>query len=264
MNPHDQIIDIHTHPIFMGDGKSKKEINAFVTECRSSGIVRMNSLGDVLLYGYNPDADQIRSINNQNGRLQRLHPEYFTSFCYLNPTLGELEVMKETERCLARFDSKGIKLEIANNASAACMKHVAKAASEFGLIVLQHTWSTQGSFSSQVPRKLQSDPVDTALFARRYPEVKIIMAHLSGFGHRGVAEVKGLPNVSIDTSGGYPEEGLVEYAVEQLGADRVYYGSDFPIREHSVTIGRILGARISEADKRKILYENAIRLLGHN
>ena len=51
---------------------------------------------------------------------------------------------------------------------------------------------------------------------------------------------------------------------EHLGADRVLYGSDLPIRENSVTIGRILGAKISAADKQKLLFGNTARLLKLN
>lgn len=79
---------------------------------------------------------------------------------------------------------------------------------------------------------MQTDPEHTALFARRNPDVKVIMAHLNGCGHRGVIAVKALPNVWVDTSGAYPMDGILEYAVEHLGAERVLYGSDIPIREN--------------------------------
>jgi predicted TIM-barrel fold metal-dependent hydrolase len=259
-----RIFDLHSHPILMGSGTQPKEIKQLHTQCTALGIVGMNSLGDVSFYGHIPDAKQVADINNGQERLQQLFPDFFTSFCLLNPTLGEKAVMKETERCLAKFNSKGIKLEKSNNASASCMKHVAKAAREFDLPILQHTWTVHGIAGRRVSRRIQSDPVDTANFARKNPDVQIIMAHMTGFGFRGIAEVKHLPNVSVDTSAGYPEEGMIEYAVEQLGADRVYYGSDLPIREQSVTIGRILGARITQKDRQKILYDNAARLLRLN
>ncbi|MDB6127524.1 MAG: Amidohydrolase, partial [Verrucomicrobia bacterium] len=44
----------------------------------------------------------------------------------------------------------------------------------------------------------------------------------------------------------------------------VLYGSDLPIRENSVTIGRILGARLSAADKHKMLFGNTAKLLQLN
>lgn len=255
-----RIIDVHTHPIFNPGGDHEAEIRKFVAYGRAHGVERMVALGDVLRYGPRPSAEQLVKLNDENGWLQELYPDYFCGFCYLNPTLGERAVMQETERCVGKYGFKGIKLEIANNAADACMRHVAKAAREFGLVVLQHSWSTTNIGN----RRGQSDPDDTTAFARRFPEVQIIMAHLVGIGYRGVLAAKGLPNLVVDTSGGYPEEHLIEYAVEHLGADHVVYGSDLPIREISVKVGSILGANLPAATKEKILFRNTARLLNLN
>ncbi len=252
-----RIIDVHTHPIFFRSGSKRAEVAKLVARSRALGIVGMVSLGDVLLHGIHPTPTQVSEMNDTNARLQSWHPDFFSSFCFLNPVVGERAVMKEVERCVTKYGFKGIKLEISNNARDACMKPVMEAARRFGLVVLQHSWS----MVNLKLRRLHSDPADTAGLARRHPDVKIIMAHLTGCGFRGVLEAKGCDNLYIDTSGGYPEEGLIEYAAEHLGADHVLYGSDLPIRENTVTIGRILGARLSAADKQKMLYGNTARLL---
>lgn len=252
-----RVIDVHTHPVFKGLNWGYAGLRQTIAHGRRHGIVHMIVLGDVLLYGATPNAEQLRKINNDTAQLAREHPDYFTAFVYLNPLLGERATMAEAERCVAKPGFRGIKLEIANNASHSAMRHVAKAARTFNLPVLQHSWSTTNIHD----RKHQSDPADTCLFARRFPDVRIIMAHLTGIGFRGVLEAKGLSNVWVDTSGGYPEEGLIEFAAEHLGADHVLYGSDLPIRENSVTINRILGAKISAADKQKMLFGNTARLL---
>lgn len=257
-----RVIDVHTHPIFkaLHWGQTTADFRRAIAHGRHFGIVHMVVLGDVLLYGPTPNAAQLRQINNATARLTRLHPDYFTGFVYLNPRLGERATMAETERCMALPGFRGIKLEIANNSSHSVMRHAAKAARTFNLPILQHSWSTTNIHD----RIHQSDPADTALFARRHPDVKIIMAHLSGIGYRGVLEAKGLDNLYVDTSGSFPEEGLIEFGAEHLGADHILYGSDLPIRENSVTIGRILGARISAADKRLMLFGNTARLLQLN
>jgi len=252
-----RIIDVHTHPIFFRAGSKRSDVAHLVAHGRSLGIERMISLGDVLLYGKHPTAAQVSALNDTNARLQAWHPDYFVSFCFLNPVLGERAVMREVERCVTKYGFKGIKLEISNNAREACMTPVMTAARRFGLVVLQHSWSMVNIKA----RRFHSDPADTALLARRHPDVKIIMAHLTGCGFRGVLEAKGCGNLYVDTSGGFPEAGLIEYAAEHLGADHVLYGSDLPIRENSVTIGRILGARISAADKHRMLFGNTARLL---
>ena len=78
-------------------------------------------------------------------------------------------------------------------------------------------------------------------------------------------DVRPYPNVYVDTSGMQPVNGLVEYAVKELGAKRVLYGSDvyYPSgRDFAAQLGRVLGARIKESEKELILGLNAKKILG--
>ena len=251
-----RIIDIHTHPVFFGEGASKTEANRLVAYARGLGVERMVVLGDVLAHGPSPDAEQIAALNDTTARLRDWHPDFYIPFCYLNPTLGEKPLRQELDRRL-EDGFQGIKLEIANNARDRVMTPLMKAAASAGIPVLQHTWASLGTKA----RRTHSDPADTCLLARRFPDVKLIMAHLYGFGPRGVLEAKGLDNLYIDTSACLPFAGLIEYAVEKLGPDRILYGSDIPIRELGQCIGRVTGAEISDDDKSKILFHNARELL---
>ncbi len=250
-----RIIDIHTHPVFNNEGSSKEEAERLVAYAKSLGIERMVALGDVLLYGPTPDAEQIASINDTTEKLLHWYPDFFIGFCYLNPLLGETALRRELDTRLEN-GFRGIKLEIANNARDPAMKPLMKAAENANIPVLQHTWAQ----SKRLP-KSHSDPADTSLLARRFPNVQVIMAHLFGFGIRGVLEAKGIPNLYVDTSSCLPFSGLVEFAVEKLGAERILYGSDLPIRELGQCIGRISGSDITSDQKRAILFENARQLL---
>ena len=255
-----RIIDAHTHPIMFRKGGTPAEIRRLVQHGKSLGIERMIALGDVLLHGRDFTAEQVRAVNNATAHLLQQRPDYFIGFCFLNPKLGERAVMNEVERCVTRFGFRGLKLEICNNARDACMRPVMAAARHWKLIVLQHAWSQ----TNLRQRSYHSDPADVAQLARRHPDVTVIMPHLTGIGVRGVLEAKPLPNLYLDTSGGPPEEHLIEYAVEHLGVRRVLYGSDFPIRAPSVAIARVLGAQLSASEKRQILFGNAARLFGAN
>ncbi len=252
-----KIIDIHTHPLFFEEGEKPAETAAKVKAARKLGIERMVSLGDVLRFGGQPDAAQSRIINDGTARVMSRAPEFWIGFCALNPLLGEKAVKGEVERCVGGMGFRGLKLEVSCNATHAALRWVMEAAREFDVPVLQHSWSQ----TVMKKRKFHSDPEDTCDLARRWPEVKVIMAHLTGCGYRGVKAAKGLDNLWIDTSGGAPEAGLVEYAVSELGAARVLYGSDAPIRDLPVTVGRITGAAISAAAKRAVLGGNARKLL---
>lgn len=249
-------LDIHTHPILHEARCDRAGADAFVAEARRHGIGHLVALGDVLVAGRSPPAERIRRINDDTAWLMARHPGVVTGFCYLNPTLGARAVEREIERCVAR-GFRGLKLEIANNARAACMRPVMAAAARHDLVVLQHSWS----MTKIRQRRFHSDPADTALLARRFPNVRVIMAHLTGCGVRGVLEAKGVDNLWVDTSGGAPEAGLLEYAVAQLGVERVLYGSDAPVRDLAVALARITGSELSGPEQRKILFENARTLL---
>jgi predicted TIM-barrel fold metal-dependent hydrolase len=252
-----RVIDCHTHPVFMRDGFTRAAAARLVAHGRQLGIERMVVLGDVLAYGRNPNRAQMQAINDQTRELCRWHPGYFIGFCYVNPNLGERAVRAEIDRAAAA-GLRGVKLEIDCNARDARLRPVMLTAERLGWPVLQHSWDQ----TNIRQRRYHSDPADTALLARRFPNVRVIMAHLTGCGFRGVLEVKALDNLVVDTSGGQPEAGLIEHAVEHLGAGRVLHGSDLPIRDPACTIGRILGSAISPGAKEQILRDNAHRLLG--
>lgn len=253
-----RIIDIHTHPVFEGQHYDRASVDRTVAYGRSFGIERMVVLGDVLRYGRLPTSKQVQAINDKTIELLQWHPDYFIGFCFINPVLGRTFVEEETERCIVAHGFRGIKLEISNNARDACMEPVMAQARKLNAIVLQH--SADQTHIQQ--REYHTDPADTAWLGRHHPEVKVIMAHLTACGLRGVMEIADVPNVWIDTSAYLPFAGLVEYAVENLGAERVLYGSDLVIRDLPAQIGRVTGAMIPQEAKEAILFDNAARLLG--
>jgi predicted TIM-barrel fold metal-dependent hydrolase len=250
-------IDVHTHPILRDDRRDRTGADELIARARLHGIGHLVALGDVLAYGRSPNEAQLRRINDDTYWLMQRHPGVVTGFCHLNPTLGGRAVMRETDRCVAR-GFRGLKLEIANNARDACMRPLMAAAARHNLVVLQHAWS----MTKIRQRSFHTDPEDVATLAKRFPDVRIIMAHLTGCGVRGVLAVKTCRNVFVDTSGAAPEAGIVEFAVQELGADRILYGSDAPIRDFGVALARITGSRLDAGSQGKILHGNARALLG--
>jgi predicted TIM-barrel fold metal-dependent hydrolase len=253
-----RVIDIHTHPVFFNEGIEPAVTKLMMKRARALGIEHMVALGDVLRYGRTPDAKQTCILNDETAEIMRRGKGFFVGFCALNPLLGEKEVRAEVDRCVGEMGFKGLKLEVSCNAQHPALAGVMAAAREHNVPVLQHSWNQLHKRC----RSFHSDPEDTCAMARKYPDVRIIMAHLTGCGYRGIQAARGLDNLVVDTSGGGPEAGLVEYAVEQLGADRVVYGSDLPIRDLPTAVGRITGSPISEKAKAQILYQNAAELLG--
>jgi predicted TIM-barrel fold metal-dependent hydrolase len=111
-------------------------------------------------------------------------------------------------------------------------------------------------------------PADFVPFANRFPKVQLLLAHLgngAGQNFRADLQVRAVQechhgNVCIDTSSAKSIlPGLVEWAVKEVGAERLLFGSDTPLYHVAMQRERIEAAEISPGDKKKILKENAVR-----
>ncbi|MFH1566401.1 MAG: amidohydrolase family protein [Gemmatimonadota bacterium] len=66
----------------------------------------------------------------------------------------------------------------------------------------------------------------------------------------------------LETCSTYRTPGVLEELVAGAGADRVLFGSDMPLMDPRVQIGKIVTADLADEDKRLVLGLNARRLLG--
>lgn len=69
------------------------------------------------------------------------------------------------------------------------------------------------------------------------------------------------PYASVDTSSRMPQFYLEEM-VEQLGSERVVYGTGMPLKYPECALFQVRDAQMSEDAKRRIFYENAAEMLG--
>ena len=58
-----------------------------------------------------------------------------------------------------------------------------------------------------------------------------------------------------------PDEAEQAHMLSVVGAERILYGSDAPIRDYASQLAKVTGARISDRERQRILGENAARLL---
>lgn len=263
------IIDVHAHACLDGhtclDGQPFKTMEEIIRVAKEFEVDKLCLLGYGLRFGHNPTEAEIKIINDLTIKLVRKWPEILIGFCFLNPRHRTKFIFAEMERCLVRERLKGLgEIEIAVNARDKRMDPIMKKAEELDVVVLQHSWDT-----SVIGRKMkgggyQSDPSDIADLASRFPKTKIIMAHLTAAGYRGILDVQPFPNVYVDTSGSQPFSEIIEYAVKELGAERILFGSDVPGRDFSAQLARIYDARISSKEKKLILGLNAKKLLKLN
>jgi predicted TIM-barrel fold metal-dependent hydrolase len=97
--------------------------------------------------------------------------------------------------------------------------------------------------------------------ATRFPSVTFVLGHL-GYGnidYYGMRLVAPASNVLVESSGGYSS--VLCCAVRWLGADRVLFGSEYPLQAPLVELTKVASAGLSEDTVRAILCGNAERLM---
>ncbi len=243
------IIDSHVHIIKPDDTGSLVE-----SASRSKiGILMICSLGTGGYTSY-PTVEEMAAANDSTLKAIERFPNEVRGICYATPQHPERS-LAEIDRCIANGPMLGIKLWVAAKASDPSVEPIARKAVELDVPILQHAWNkATGNMDDE------STPADVAVLAQKFPKLRIHMAHLYGAGFRGIADIAPYPNVYVDTSGGEPEAGILEYAVWEMGAERRLFGSDAPGRGFGVQLGKVTGADILEADRDMILWKNTKRV----
>jgi hypothetical protein len=114
-------------------------------------------------------------------------------------------------------------------------------------------------------------PAEFVPFANRHPGARVLLAHLgNGAGDNGRVDLQVRAvqaarhgNLWVDTSSARSIlPGLVEWAVREIGAERLLFGSDTPLYHVALQRARIEAAEISPEARRLILRENAVKFFG--
>ena len=110
-----------------------------------------------------------------------------------------------------------------------------------------------------------STPAGIAALLTRFPRLTVVAAHLGGFqmwdDSERVLVGKDLYLDLSHTLSWMPEEQLVRMA-RNHGADKVLFGSDAPWQSPATVLEAFLALPFSASEQRKILWDNAARLLG--
>ena len=248
------IIDAHVH--LGGDNRFDDRI---IDVARSYGIAKLclSSLGPG--WKHQPSVEDFVAANRATLEAMRKYPESVLGFCYVNPrhTLASLD---EIKRCVEEFGMVGVKLWVSVRYTEPCVFKVVEQCIDYNLPILVHAWYKA---IGQLPNESTAEEV--AELGRRYPEAKLIMAHVSGDWEVGARVIKSVPNVVTDISGGDAYTGIVDCVTAMLGVERVVYGSDASGwssgRSFASQLAKVFEAHLSNAQRRAILRDNILRLL---
>lgn len=126
-------------------------------------------------------------------------------------------------------------------------------ANEHKLPILLHTWG-----GSQ-----WDGPELWPEVAGKYPNVTFLMGH-SGYGEweRASKIARDYPNVYLELTAAYAARGAMEIMIRIAGSEKITFGDDHPWFDPRYGIGCILFSRMTDEDRRNILYRNAQRIFG--
>jgi len=190
----------------------------------------------------------IKAKNDTVAAAMRRHPGVIKGLAFVNPGYVK-EALAEIDRCVNDLGMIGIKLYNQYFISDPVLRPVIEKCIELDIPILEHAGKLNLVPS---PQPTISDGTHFAKVVKEYPEAVIIQAHIGGGGdwQWSLKAIADCPNIFTDISGSVYDEGLIEQTVKYLGADRVLFGTD---GSFSQSIGKFLGAKITEQDKITIL-----------
>ncbi|MDO9463915.1 MAG: amidohydrolase family protein [bacterium] len=194
--------------------------------------------------------------NNYIGSICKKYPERFIGFAVINPNFNDTE--DEIKRCIETLGLKGIKIHPRIHQcklSDKKYKPVWEASEKYGIPILSHTG--EGQFGSS--------PEAFEHISGKYPKGIFLLGH-SGDNLEGlnicIEIAKKRDNVYLGTSDiVFAYNGILEYTVKQIGADKILFESDACYLDFKYSLGIILYAKISDEDKAKILGLNMAGIL---
>ncbi len=184
------------------------------------------------------------------------HPDRLLGYAYINPGYFQ-EALDEVRYCIEELGFIGIKTYNDYRCNEPVYYPLVELSIELGVPILQHAGHMH--YYNEVQPRI-SDGAMVAELANRYPEAMIICGHIGGGGdwEWTIKALRDAPTAYADTSGSVVDEGMIEMAVEVLGADRLLFACDNSL---TAGIGKLQGAQISDEDKEKIYAGNMQAIL---
>lgn len=206
---------------------------------------------------YFPSREDVEHANDGMAALCREHAGVVYAYCVVNPNFTDHALAEIARRTAEGFI--GIKLAASRRADDALLDPVAQAAVEHGVPILQHIWQHR---RRDWPGQEASDAVELAGLAARHPDARFILAHLAGGGdwQHSLRALREVPNIWVDLSGSGMDTGMVEAALDAVGAGRLLWGADITLDTAWARLRHLEAVGLAEDDLDAIRYGNAVSI----
>lgn len=263
-----KIIDVHTH-IFPEKiaAKATGHISEFYDTpiCYNADVQTLlqrmdaNGITGSIVFSAATTVEQVTHINDFLHRTVTENNQKLMGFFTLHPHMEETALADEFQRAVS-MGFKGIKLhpdfqEFAIDDPAAFP--IYELAQQNGVPILFHTGDNRFAYSN--PHRL-------AKIMQVFPHLTVIGAHFGGWSEwdEAVEVLAKTENLFFDTSSTrafIPLE-TIRKSVHTFGADRLLFGTDFPMWDAEDELPFIDRLGLHESEKEKVLCANACNLLG--
>jgi uncharacterized protein len=202
-----------------------------------------------------PMVRSFREAHDEIGAAVRTHADRFAGAACLDPFIGEAAFRQEIRRCQEEYGFRALKLQPQFqpvDASSPNVEWMFETAMEYRLAMVCHT-------GSGVPYALPSTFMPAA---RKYPELKIVLAHSGGGGlllQDAIVAALFCPNIYLELSTLMPNHVLRVLA--QVPSTRLMIGSDLP-ENLGVEVGKILDLDVTDDARRDMLWATATGVFG--
>lgn len=196
-----------------------------------------------------PVVDDYRATHDLIARAVRAHADRLAGAASLYPLIPEADFRQEVKRCAEDLGFRALKLQPQYqplNPVSSRSDFFFATAQEYGLPVICHT-------GAGAPFALPS------LFimpARKFPELRIVLAHAGGglYVSEAIVAATVCPNIYVELSWVAPHQVLA--VLEHVPSSRLMIGSDLP-ENLEAEISKILALNIPVEARRDILFNTA-------
>lgn len=188
------------------------------------------------------------------GDAVRRYPKQFCGTVCLDPYQPHEQLRDEMRRCVEELGFRALKLQPQYHGldpmGAAAVPYW-EAAVEHKLPVVVHT-------GTGAPFALPSLLIPPA---RRFPELRLIVAHAGGaiYSHEAIVAASVCPNIYVEFSTLMPHHMMP--VIKAVESNRLMVGSDMP-ESVATEFGKVLGLGVDEKIKADILWNTAAELFG--
>ena len=257
------LIDVHAHFLHAGTGRSDWEApNAARFRAGERIGISVHVASTLGSWGftspiYFPSPADVSEGNSAMLALQRSEGDRVRIYAAVNPN-DTKHALAEIERCVAG-GAVGVKLAASRRADDPLLDPICELAAEHGLPILHHIWQHR---RREWPGQEASDGLELSRLAARHPRVAFILAHIGGGGdyahtYEAVAE---MPNVYLDLSGSGVDRGMLDGALDAVGAQRLLWGCDVTIETGLAKLRALDGIGLGADAMSDIRWRNAMRI----